>query len=467
MRQALKEYNFDWMLWRTYMAGSRLKKGTQREFELALQYIPYFRQPVEQVYKAKAGELFLQMTAQYLENIVNAHAQGKKTCMTTFCFSPAILYALDIVPVTLELLTVMMTFLYKRGTGEFLDFCNEAGFTETSCSSQRGSMGAYLADIGAQIDMVVTDSPGVCDTNSNAFSFFAAYKDKPFFQLNMPPWLVEQRVTQYHVQDYKAMVSFFEEQSGKKLDYDKLKIILQELHKQDELITELEYYLTYKPLPLPVTTCLFIYAGRFMFAGMPIYTQLLETLVAEGRENVKLIQNGQEITKEKARGFFCYIDHYTHSLRLWQMLEELNIGYSGNILSHFFAESNPVSKLESNKGVGYTIKTDTLEDMLASIAAINSRMPMIKSIRGPYDLPYMWLQDTLALAHMYKADFIVYNGTPGCRNTWGMVKLLAQDTEKAGFPTHIMYADAFDDRVQSWDATRDRFEEFLRVRRLI
>jgi hypothetical protein len=149
------------------------------------------------------------------------------------------------------------------------------------------------------------------------------------------------------------------------------------------------------------------------------------------------------------------------------MLEELNIGYSGNILSHFFAESNPVSKLESNKGVGYTIKTDTLEDMLVSIAAINSRMPMIKSIRGPYDLPYMWLQDTLALAHMYKADFIVYNGTPGCRNTWGMVKLLAQDTEKAGFPTHIMYADAFDDRVQSWDATRDRFEEFLRVRRLI
>ncbi len=101
--------------------------------------------------------------------------------MTTFCFSPAILYALDIVPVTLELLTVMMTFLYKRGTGEFLDYCNEAGFTETSCSSQRGSMGALLADIGTPIDMVVTDSPGVCDTNANAFAFFAAYKDLPFF----------------------------------------------------------------------------------------------------------------------------------------------------------------------------------------------------------------------------------------------------------------------------------------------
>ena len=72
----------------------------------------------------------------------------------------------------------------------------------------------------------------------------------------------------------------------------------------------------------------------------------------------------------------------------------------------------------------------------------------------------------LSLAKLYSADFIVYNGTPGCRNTWGMVKLFARDTEKAGFPTYIMYADAFDDRVESWEATQDRFEEFLTVRRL-
>jgi hypothetical protein len=105
--------------------------------------------------------------------------------------------------------------------------------------------------------------------------------------------------------------------------------------------------------------------------------------------------------------------------------------------------------------------------MIDSLGMINSRMPMIKSIRGPYDAPNMWLEDTLGLAKIYKADFIVYNGTPGCRNTWGMVKLLARDTEKAGFPTYIMYADAFDARVQSWEATEERFMEFLKVRRLV
>ena len=32
MRKALKEYNFDWMLYSTFGAASRLKKGTGKEY---------------------------------------------------------------------------------------------------------------------------------------------------------------------------------------------------------------------------------------------------------------------------------------------------------------------------------------------------------------------------------------------------------------------------------------------------
>jgi hypothetical protein len=115
----------------------------------------------------------------------------------------------------------------------------------------------------------------------------------------------------------------------------------------------------------------------------------------------------------------------------------------------------------------YALNTADLDGLIDGMAMVNSRMPMIKSIRGPYDAKNMWLEDTVNLAKMHGADFIVYNGTPGCRNTWGMVKLFARDTEKAGFPTYIMYADAFDDRVESWEATQERFEEFLTVRGLL
>ena len=105
--------------------------------------------------------------------------------------------------------------------------------------------------------------------------------------------------------------------------------------------------------------------------------------------------------------------------------------------------------------------------MLNSIAQLNARLPMVRSIRGPYDQPNMWLDETLAVAKAYQADCIIYNGTPGCRNTWGMVKPFARDLEKHGYPTFIMYDDAFDDRVESWENTRERLEEFFSVRGLL
>jgi hypothetical protein len=115
----------------------------------------------------------------------------------------------------------------------------------------------------------------------------------------------------------------------------------------------------------------------------------------------------------------------------------------------------------------YGIDTSTPDAMLDSIAQMNARLPMVRSIRGPYDKHGMWLEESLALAKMYNAECMAYNGTPGCRNTWGMVKPFARDVEKNGYPIHIMYDDAFDDRVESWEATRERLDEFFKIRGLL
>ena len=468
MRKALKEYNFDWMLYSTYGAASRLGKGTGKEYRHALEYIPYFRNIVEMMMEAgEPGELFIETCAAYLRNLVTAKDEGRKNAVTTFCFSPVILYAMGITPICLEALTVFLTFTYKRGTGEFLDYCNEAGFTETSCSSQRGSLGAYLAGMGAGIDMVVTDTPGVCDTNANAFSFAATYLDKPFFQLDMPPVLKGERYDRYHIDDYRALVAFLEERTGRRLDERRLREALMEFQRQEELVAELDEMGRIVPSPLPSSFNLLNYSARFLFAGTKPCTDMLESMVRAGRRNAERGVSGLKGGIERLRGFFCYIDHYTHDMRMWRMMDELGIGLQGNILSRSWWRGAPHVAENSTEDAAYSLELGDIDGMIRTVAMINSRMPMVKSIRGPYDAPDMWLQDTLSLAKMYSADFIVYNGTPGCRNTWGMVKPFARETERAGFPTYIMYSDAFDDRVQSWEATRERFEEFLRVRRLL
>ena len=105
--------------------------------------------------------------------------------------------------------------------------------------------------------------------------------------------------------------------------------------------------------------------------------------------------------------------------------------------------------------------------MLESLAQLNAREPMPRMVRGPYDGPNQWLDETLALAKIYDADCVVYSGTPGCRNTWGMVKPFAREVERHGYPMHIVYADAFEEREESWEVTKDRLEEFFHVRGLL
>ncbi|MBF0101191.1 MAG: 2-hydroxyacyl-CoA dehydratase [Desulfobacterales bacterium] len=466
MRPELSEYPFDWMLWRSLISASRLKHGSEKEYQSALRYIPYFKGVVNTIYNmGSPGQKFLKIIETYVERIVTAKENNRKVAMTTFCFSPALLHAMDIVPVSLEPMTVLGSVMWKRGCLDYMDFCTDIGFSETGCSSQRGSMGAYLARAASEIDFIVIDSAGVCDTNSNAFSFAATYLNKPFYGLNYPATLIDDQTKHYHRDDYRNMITFLETHTGKKLDIDRLREVLNQHAKQDALIHEIEELQMLVPNPMPVTYNFLIYAGRFFFSGVSLYTELLEEMLEIVKQNAKQGKSGLTGGQEKLRAFFIYIDHYSLDLKLWTLLDQRGISHLGNILSRGFSAKAPYIKYVQNHG--YQIDTSTLDSMIDSITEINARMPMVRSIRGPYDLPHMWLEESAALAKLLKADCCVYNGTPGCRNTWSNVKLIANDLEKHGFPTHIMYGDAFDERVESWEITSTRLEEFFTIRGLL
>lgn len=466
MRPELKEYHYDRIMGDTFRVAARLAGSSAKELEYTYRYIPNYRNTTRTFMGAgETGVLLFRLLAKYFENILTAHDQGKPIVATTFCKSPAILYAMDLVPATFEILTAIGSMLWKRGMFEYMDYCCEVGMPETSCSSQRGFLGAVLAGLTEDIDLVICDTPGVCDTNANAFAFAATFLDKPYFQLNYPSAIGDDRSQKYHIDDYKAMIRFIEEHTGRRLNYDRLAEILREIDKQDALIAELEDMLLLVPTPIPPLYNLAIYSGRFCYSGRREYTELLESMVRSARKNAEAGVSGISSGEEKLRVFMCYIDHYTMDLNYWNYLDQRGIAHLGSILSHNYREGNEY--LRDMPGSSYGIDTSSPEAMLDSIAQMNARLPMVRSIRGPYDRKGMWLEESLTCARLYQADCVIYNGTPGCRNTWGMVKLFARDMERQGFPVHIMYDDAFDDRVESWEATRERLDEFFHVRGLL
>jgi len=466
VRPEIKEYNYDWLMSRLLEIASRVTHGSEKETQLTYKYIPSFQKTLRSFNDSgNAGVQALKLFDSYYKNILNAHAQGKKIAATTFCFSPSILYAMDVVPVCSEIFTALGNMVWRRGMSEYMDFACQVGLPETSCSSQRGAMGAFFADLSESVDFIVCDTPGVCDTNANAFAFFAAYKDKPYYALNYPQNIGDDRTEKYHVDDYRELVRFIEEQTGKKMDYDRLAQVLLEVEKQDLLIADIEDLSTLKPNPLGPIYNLLMYAGRFTFSGHEEYTILLQQIRDDAQKKATAGLSGLKSGREKLRAYLFYIDHYNLDMNFWNWFDENSIAHIGGQISHHFSDN--IDYTEKLPGISYHLDRSNPDTMFASIAQLNARLPMVRSIRGPYDQPNMWLEETLALADNFGADCLIYSGTPGCRNTWASVKMIARDLEKHGYPVHIMNNDAFDDRVESWDATRERLEEFFNVRGLI
>ncbi len=462
MRPETREYDYDWNIWTIMENAALVKDGTDKEYASLLGLIPHFSRALDIfIRQGEPGVKFIKLVASYIRNCIEAKSRGKKTVLTSFSMATPILYAMDLVPVCLEAFTIFGTVVLRRGTAEFLDYCCEIGFTETSCSSQRGALGAYLAGLAVRPDMVVCNAPGWCDSNANSYSFAASYLDVPFYQLSYPPEVSGQRAREFHRQDYRDLIAFLEEHGSARLDTDRLEAIVREANRQDEIIAQLADYQMLVPNPVPNIFELMIYGAKSFACGLEELTDLLSSMEASCSERARLGTSAMASGREQARGLCCYIDHYTTDARLWEWMEDNDISHVGSILCRYWQSQAPYV---TGYDEGYTLRTDSLDSMIDTLADMTARMPMVKQIRGPYDAPGMWLEDNLHLARLYKADFVVYFSTVGCRNTWGAVKLLTRDLERHGIPTLLLFVDAFDDRVASWESITERIGEFLSVR---
>jgi hypothetical protein len=466
MRPEMREYNMDWMVASMLQVASRLTTCTDKEWKRMLRYMPYFKVLLETSKNAGEPGLYLfKMLNAYFERLMTARANQQKICMTTFCFCPIILESFHVAPLMVEMVTAFLTVMYKRGASDYMDYCLEEGYSETGCSSQRGTMGAYLAGMGEKLDFVVGSMGGVCDSNCNAYAFIAERLKLPIYTLNYPADITNQDVRDYQRKDYYALIDFLEKQTGQLLDEDRLRTLLTEKTRQDAIVNEIEEMQMLIPNPVKPIYLLLIYSGNLMCPGSPIYTEMLKKIRNVVRNNADNGISGSSSGKENCRTVFFYIDHTGFGLSFWRWLDQHGIAHLGGVPSRSFSETAPY--VSGIPGTCYHIDTSNMDTMIDSLIDINATMPMTRTIRGPYDAPHMWLMDTLSICELYQADSCVYAGTPGCRNTWSNVKLMVQELEKAGYPTHIMYSDSFDLRVENWETTSARLEEFYHVRGLL
>ena len=467
MKKELMTFNYDWRLLVTFQnLQALLANSTPGELEAAFDILPRRANTFAMLKQIGQAMLYLiDATRLWLDDLVYAREKGKKAVLTTYCYPVGILQAFDCVPVNAEVLSAYGGLVFNRGLIDFLDHCVELGMTETSCSGQRGSMGAFLAGLGTPPDFCLANTAGICDSNANAFHFYTSLKDIPMSMPVSPPDLTGERATRYNRRDFRRMLTFLEEQTGRKTDWDRLAEVIREIQRQDDLINEIQQLMTCVPNPVPPMVQPIIYLLKFGFNGVAPATRVLEEMLRVSTENHQKGVAGTLSGQERARCLTSYIEHYTMDFRFFNFFNELDVSMLGCMLNYFFPKGAPYAAGREDQC--YTMDVSSEEAIIDCLADQLAHMPMIKQIRGPYDAPAMWLEDTLSACRIYKADCTIYVGTLGCRNTWGMVKPFMRDLEAAGYPSYALFADAFDDRARSWEACKSAMREFLEVRKII
>jgi hypothetical protein len=466
MKRKTQEYSCDWMLWSIFGAAAKLGNGTQKELGGLLKVIPSFYPLLNCASKfGHVGDLLFKMGAEYLDDVITAREKGKKIVLGTFLCAKEIFFGYDnLVPVWSEPITALSNIALRQGSAEYYDYCCELGMTETSCAAQRGHVGAILAGLCEKPDLCVVGSAGPCDTNANAIQFYSEYTDVPLVLLDTPAKLVDDKVNDFHFKDVKTLVANIEEILGERINEDRLRGVLQEKHKQDVLINELLDLTLLRPSPVPAIYHLFAYFGAIIMPGRKITTELYAAMVEDCKQRVKEGKAGTYSGKERTRLMMFYIEHYSIDVQFWDWAMENDISLIPCIVYYWWQQGVNFGRDVPEESYG--VDTSSLDACLNTYAGINSRRAMNKQMRGPYDAPTQWLDDCRAVAKLYKPDLLVYAGTMGCRNSWGVNKLLQRDMEKLGFPTLLIFADVFDPRVASWDAFKNQIAEFIAVRNI-
>ena len=322
------------------------------------------------------------------------------------------------------------------GTGmssKYLDLSESKGFSTDSCSYHRTIIGAAMDGLLPEPDVLIGASIP-CNGGVKALKRIGEIFNKDVFILNIPIEVTPDAVD-YLTDQYKEMMKYVENETGRKLDYDKLKKTIKYNNQARKYLIETNNLCKNVPCP----------ANSNDLKNFIIYILLQGT--EEGVEVAKLFRDEfkyrveNELTglsEEKFRLMWIQ-NRIQFKTDILKILEER---FGANIvideLNHIWwepmDESQPLRSL-ANRMITHPI-----------VGPVERRLEVI-----------------VQLAQEYKIDGAVNPAHWGCRQTAGARVLFKDALQKIGIPLIHLDVDCVDERNYAPGQIMTRLEAFLEM----
>lgn len=372
--------------------------------------------------------------------IRDAQTQGKKVIFFGGPVPADIMYAFDCQPYYLDQLPLTLA-PAPALTAKYIDL-TERYTNQSMCALDKVEMGVLVAgEYGVEPDAFVY-STLPCDSSRIAYPNMEKILGKPTFVIDTP-FRRDERGIQYQVRQIKEFITFMEELTGQKLDWDKMKQVMETSNRTNDLLVKCADLRKHTPCPLP-GQLLIANANMSGMSGDPKMVDFLEKQYEVGSMMVEL-GLGACTNGEKYRMLFLQNMLWT-SIRSYGWLEQ-NCGAVAimDVLGHFW-------------GTFYEHMDDP-EDCYRVMAMKMQGFPMIHGAAGPVDF---YLDRIKYLMDNFNINVSVFLGHVGCKHTWASTKILSEYIQNGwGIPTLCLDVDCIDNRYKSGEQVQQEIKEYL------
>jgi len=382
------------------------------------------------------------INAQYYEEIRHAHEMGKKIVYVNV-FSPAeLFYAMDIIPVYPENHSVFLQ--ARKMTGDVTRVSEAEGYPPNICSyalCDIGSIYSGISPVGGlpKPDLLYT-SNCQCGTMTKWFEVVGRHYQVPLFLLDVPQpgnRGFDSNAFEYVKKQMEELVAFLEGITGKSLDRDRLKQVLETSGKTCGYWKEILDSATQIPAPLTVFDQFIAMAPIVSQRGLPVALDFYMKLKSEIDERVR-----SSIGAVPGERYRLYWDN----LPIWPELRWLS-----ELLASFKA---------CLAATIYTLPWTSLGGDPAH---------PLESYANQYLVYFDWhlerrMKLILELKEKYSLNGFIYHSNQSCK----MFSLVAQELNKAvtevtGIPGLVFDADHGDPRFYSLDQIRHHLEIYFDI----
>ena len=390
-----------------------------------------------------------EFVARSRDSVVKAYEEGRPFIANNYCTGPELGEAMDLP--WFMLFDAPFTLMGRQTLPEVIDESVAMGLGTDLCTAVRTNI-YYIENNLVPVPTAAVGFVFPCDGMPMLHQVMghksSCWRDVPLFCPDPAPYFRDDsaRSIDYFANELRKAAAFLEEHTGKKLDFDKLKAIIEESNKHYELWREYNYLRRAVPAPhghaMGGQTC---YSLSQIFAvGDPEATVWFEDLVELTEEKVAAGKGVIEGKKE-IRLFWFDLNPVTFADQFMPWLEE---------------EFGAVIVMDMLGNHDYTaIDTSSEDEIWRGLAK-----------RGLFDTPMVrqsigtaegFVNDLVRIVKDYKIDVVVWPGHMGHKEMLGTCGIMRETCRELGVHFLDIRMDIWDDRYTPVDQIKDKFTRFF------